>query len=147
MTKSLTGPQLHFVSGVVSGLSSMDAYRAAYPKATPESVHANAFRLMANDGVKTEIARQRHAAELMAGGAILTLAEKRGYFARLVRSRISLLPDDSDLFVSIKRTKDGTEYRLADKLRAIELDNDLAGEGSESEANDALAGLLERCMK
>lgn len=50
----------------------------------------------------------------------------------------------SDLWESIKRTREGAEYRLPDKLRAIQLDNDLAGEGSEAQANDELAALLGR---
>ncbi|MDB6152454.1 MAG: Terminase small subunit [Chthoniobacteraceae bacterium] len=89
----------------------------------------------------------RAVAEKMAGSAVLTLMEKRIFLARVVRAVISNLANDSDLWQSIKRTKTGIEFRLPDKLRAIEVDNNLAGTGSEAEVNDSLAGLLERCMK
>jgi hypothetical protein len=36
---------------------------------------------------------------------------------------------------------------MCDKLRAIELDNDLAGEGSEAEKNDEFAELLRELRK
>jgi hypothetical protein len=36
------------------------------------------------------------------------------------------------------------ELKIADKLEAIRLDNDLAGHGSEARANDAIAALIGR---
>jgi hypothetical protein len=78
---------------------------------------------------------------------VLTLMQKRIFLARVVRAVIANEPDSSDLWQSIKRTKDGTEYRLPDKLAAIKIDCDLAGDGAEAEGNDALAALLERVMK
>ena len=102
---------------------------------------------MGETSIKAEIARMRAVAEKEAGSAVMTAVEKRIFAARVVRACVSKVPEDSDLWQSIKRTKDGVEYRLPDKLAAIKLDNDLAGEGAEAEANDALAALLERVMK
>ena len=86
----------------------------------------------------------RDKGDRLPGSAVLTYAEKRNFFARVVRAEVALLPADSDLWGSIKRTKDGVEYRLPDKLAAIRLDNDLAGDGSEAEACDSLTELLKR---
>ena len=100
-----------------------------------------------NVQAKAEIARLRAVAASLPGSAVLTLMEKRNFLARLLRAQIALLPSESDLFVSVKHTEAGAEYRLGDKLKAIEIDNDLAGQGSEAEGKDALAELLERVMK
>lgn len=126
----LTGPQRKFCEGVVSGLNYSEAYRAAYPKSTPECARKNAPRLKSNEVIAAEIDRLRARAAELSGGAVLTLAEKRSFVARLLRSRPALLDRDSDLWQSIKTTKDGVEYRLPDKLGAIDRDNDLAGEGN-----------------
>jgi hypothetical protein len=144
---TLTGPQQKFCEGVVSGLNGTEAYASAYPRATRSAARAQAARLLTKPSIQQEIARMRNKAEEMAGSAVMTLKEKREFLARLVRSQVGRLPGDSDLWNSIKTTEIGTEYRLPDKLKAIELDNDLAGEGSEAEGQDALAQLLERVMK
>ncbi|MDB6174111.1 MAG: hypothetical protein JWL59_3422 [Chthoniobacteraceae bacterium] len=81
------------------------------------------------------------------GSAVLTLVEKRIFLARVVRAVISNLAADSDLWQSIKRTKNGIEFRLPDKLRAIEVDNNLASTGSEADANDSFTQLLVRCKR
>jgi hypothetical protein len=143
----LTGPQRKFCEGVVSGLPAAAAYAEAYPKSTPANARKNASHLAARADVKAEIRAMRDKADLLPGSAVLTHAENRNFFARVVRAQVRKLPADSDLWVSVKQTEHGTEFRLPDKLAAIKLDNDLAGEGSEAEANDALSALLERCMK
>lgn len=151
----LTGPQRKFAEGIVSGLSAVDAYAAAYPEAAPNSVAANAYRLMENDGVTAEIAAMRKRADEIAGSAVLSLAEKRAFTARRVRLNLATidLEKDGDLIDSIERIEgtDGApgvlKIRIGDKLSAIKVDNDMAGEGSEAGANDALAGLLQRVMK
>jgi hypothetical protein len=80
--------------------------------------------------IREEVARIRREAEQLAGGAVLTLAEKRMFLARLVRCGIGALPDDSDLLEEVTRGTDGEIRRVFDKLRAIELDNQLAGHGA-----------------
>ena len=87
--------------------------------------------------------RQRAAAERLAGSSVLTLVEKRGFLARVVRAKVALLPPDFDLWTTIGKG----HLRIADKIAAIKLDNDLAGTGSEAGADDALTQLLQRVMK
>ena len=143
----LTGPQRKFCEGVVSGLNGTEAYCAAYPDSSREAARRSASDLLGQADIRAEIAALRAKADEMAGSAVLTLAEKRSFLARVVRARVSQEPEDSDLWASIKRTEFGTEYKLPDKLGAIKADNDLAGEGSEAAGNDALGALLERVMK
>lgn len=103
--------------------------------------------LLAKPSIKAEIERLRAKADEKAGSAVLTLAEKKSFIARLLRAKPGQLEQDSDLWQSIKLSANGIEMRLPDKLAAIKLDNDLSGDGSEAGANDALTALLERVMK
>jgi phage terminase small subunit len=151
----LSGPQRKFCEGIVAGLNATDSYAKAYPKATRRAARAHGARLVAKGSIKSEIARLRAAAQEKAGSAVLTLAEKRSFLARLLRINVAEIDvsKDGDLLAGLDRTE-GSEkteglvkLRLADKLKAIELDNDLSGEGSEAGANDELAGLLARLRK
>ncbi len=99
---------------------------------------------MKNPAVEAEIARIRAEADKVAGVAVLTVAEKRMFLARVVRACVASTPESSDLWQSIKRADEGTEYRLPDKLRTIMLDNDLAGDGPEAKSRHALAEMPER---
>lgn len=143
----LTGPQRKFCAAYAVDQNGTAAYRAAYPKSSAESARRSASELLTKPDIIAELARIRAVAESLPGSAPLTLAEKRNFIAGLVRAAPALLPPDSNLWQSVKVTEQGTEYRLPDKLAAIKLDNDLAGEGSESEANDALTALLGRVSK
>lgn len=148
IVRAITGPQRKFCEGIISGLSGVDAYCAAYPNSSRAAARASAADLLAKASITAEIQRLRDAAQEKAGSAILTLAEKRKWLARLLRVNLSdlSLGQDGDLLHSIAPGKLGDKLTLCDKLAAIKLDNDLAGEGSEAEANDALGGLLERIM-
>lgn len=148
----LTGPQRKFCEGIVAGKNGTEAYCGAYPESSVEAGRKNAPRLMSNDGIKAEIQRMRDKADTKAGSSVLTLMEKRQWIARLLRADLSENVD-GDLWAGVDREQkrgEGNEdveivkIRLPDKIRAMELDNDLAGEGSEAAANDALRGLLER---
>ncbi len=83
-------------------------------------------------------------AEAQTESAVLTIEDKRRFLARVVRACVATTPDDSDLWQSVKRTKDGIERRFPDKIKAIESDNDLAGDGSQAKANESLATELAR---
>lgn len=125
-SKPLSGKHRKFAEGIVKALSQGEAYRHAYPKC--KTADAAASRLLKNVTVCAEIERLRAKADERAGPAVLTYQEKREFLARLVRARVAVLPEDSDLWTSIKRTKDGTEFKLPDKLTAIETDNSLTGD-------------------
>ncbi|MEO7317474.1 MAG: hypothetical protein ABIZ56_00645, partial [Chthoniobacteraceae bacterium] len=59
-------------------------------------------------------------------------------------ARVALLPHDSDLLQSIKMTEAGCEIRMADKLAAIRLDNDLAGHNGGPDPDDEMTKLVMR---
>lgn len=71
--------------------------------------------------------------------AVLTIVEKRRFLARVVRAKLKEEPAESDLWQEVEITGDKVKKKMPDKLRAIALDNDLAGDGSEAKANDALS--------
>jgi phage terminase small subunit len=154
----LTGPQRKFCEGVVSGLNATRAYCAAYPESSEEAARRSASDLLTKPDIRGEIAELREKAEGMAGSAVLTLAEKRKWLARLLRANVTtLLTDvDGDLLAGMdaeQKRGEGNEnieivkLRICDKIAAIKLDNDLAGEGEEAKANDALTALLGRIRK
>lgn len=143
----LSGPRKKFCDGVVAGLSTTAAYRAAYPNSSVASARCNGARLIAIDSIRYEIARQRAKVEEIAGSSVMQCLEKRLFLARVVRARVASLEPDSDLWQSVETQPDGRRrFRLPDKLAAIETDNDLAGKGSEASVNDELAAMLRRCM-
>lgn len=147
----LTGPQTRFVEGIIEGKSGTDAYCAAYPNTTKGAARRSASDLLAKEEIKAEIQRMRSEAEKAAGSAVLTLAQVHSFLHRVVTCRIADLPEDSDLFVSIKRHRtreeDGgeiIEYKVPDKLGAIAKWMDLKGEGASAGADDQIAELLKR---
>jgi hypothetical protein len=119
----------------------------AYPNASYATANAAAHRIVARPEVRAEIMRLRAQAQPMAGSAVMTLIEKRSFLARVVRARIALLPEDSDLWQSVGRANWGNIYRLPDKLQAIVEDTRLAGLDSEAAGYDSLAQWLATLRK
>lgn len=140
----LSSSHKKFADGIAAGLSGTQAYRAAFPRCTSQhAAEVSASRLLRSAEVIAEVERIRHEAEKLAGGAVLTLAEKRRFLARLVRANIAELPATSDLWHEIHTTSEGgVKRKLGCKLRAIALDNDLASDGSEAAANDAAVDVV-----
>ncbi|HEY2342489.1 MAG TPA: hypothetical protein VGH90_05635, partial [Chthoniobacteraceae bacterium] len=68
--------------------------------------------------------------------------------ARVVRASLPALDPvlDGDLLQICENENGKLRLRLFDKIRAIELDTDLAGEGAQAEAHDALGALLRRII-
>jgi hypothetical protein len=98
------------------------------------------------DAVKLEIRHVRAAADRMPDSAVLDCAKKRRFLARVVRASLAALDPvlDGDLLQICENEKGKLRLRLADKLRAIAVDNDLAGNGAQARANDDLSDLLAR---
>lgn len=117
----------------MSALNATDAYLAAYPKSSRAAAGRSAHDLLKFPEITSEIARLRKAAECIAGSAVLTLAEKRAKLAGIVREA--------------KGEYDACTVSLSDKLKAIALDNDLAGDGSEAKGNEGLSALIARIRK
>jgi hypothetical protein len=143
----LSAQQQRFCAVYATDGNAAAAYRAAYPSSSEAAANTSASRLLKNADIQAEVSRIRNAATGVVGTAVLSIAEKRNFLARLVRARVAELGSDSDLWQSIKTTDAGAEYRLPDKLRAIETDNDLAGDGSTATGNDGIAALIARIRK
>lgn len=141
----ISGPQRKFCEGIVSGLNQTDAYTRAYPRSSKIASKDNASRLIAKDSIKAEIQRMRDKADRMKGSAVMTLAEKRSFLARVVRMKggEEMPPENEDLVNGIRLKEQGIELLMPDKLRAIMIDNDLSGDGAEAQKNVAVAGLSE----
>jgi len=91
----------------------------AYALAGFSRNRGNACRLKANESVTARVAWLQQQA---ASDDVLTLIEKRQITAQIAR----------------------TGEKDSDRLKAIQVDNDLAGEGSEAKGQGALAALLGR---
>ena len=59
---------------------------------------------------------------------------------------MSDLPPESDLWQEVSCTEFGTKRKMPDKLRAIQIDNDLAAKGGAAGAADALTAALARIV-
>lgn len=107
----------------MKGLTQTAAYQAAYPRASYGTARAKASALVTKGSIRAEIQRLRAKADAMASSAVMTLMQKRVFLARVVRANVALLRPDSDFWTGVGKRR----FRMADKLRAIELDNELAG--------------------
>lgn len=85
--------------------------------------------------------RQKGEAESRA--VFLSIAEKREKLARIARACPSEAGPDNPDSIAIM-TKAGPFFTFPDKIQAMKLDNDLAGDGSDAGAADALTELLAR---
>lgn len=138
----LSGPHQKFAEGIALGLSAAEAYKAAYPKASADNARKNAPRLTTNDDIVAEVTRIRRAAEVLPGGAVLTLAMKRHFLYNVVMTPIGKVTENSYLCQEMTRTRrvvgrgDNAEewevekIKIADKLAAIRIDNELSGDNA-----------------
>ena len=117
----LSGPQRKFCEGIVKGMTGEAAWMAAYPKAKPPSARAKASEALTKGNIIEEIAAMRQRADMLKGGAVLTLVEKREKLAAVVRS---------------------FDEKTGDQLAAIKIDNDLSGDGAEADQGNALVDLV-----
>ena len=130
-----------FALNVAKGMSASEAYREAGYDAKDANVTGP--RLLANvgNGVKERVEYIKAQA---ATSTVLSIAEKREFLAKVLRTPIGEIDERSPLCQSVKIGKEGErEYKMPDKLKAISEDNDLAGEGSEAEANKAQVDAVE----
>lgn len=110
------------------------AYRRAYGKRSSidKSVRNCAARLLADVGIKNRIRSLRKKIDdKREEVAFLSLKEKRQFLAEVVRTPVGQVDGQSKLCQSVKLTETLTEYKMPDKLRALELDAKLAGELTE----------------
>jgi hypothetical protein len=143
----ITGPRRRFCEGIVRGLNATEAYAAAYPRSSQEAARRSASDLLTIPDITDTIEDLRRKADLRAGSAVMSYEEKRRFLARVVRCCVINEPQESDLWQSVEIRDGMTKLRLPDKLAAIVGDNDLAGQGSEAEANDEISALIRRCTR
>ena len=94
--------------------------------------------------IKAEVQRRAQAAmDAKNESALLTMEEKRKFLASVVRASVTTTEHDSPLWQEIEIKPDSIKRKMPDKLRAIALDNDLAGDGSEAAAAAALPEIAE----
>ena len=154
----LSDKRLKWAALVANGERPYIAYGKAFGSQSVDACRKGAQRLSKNVALQKEIQRLRHEAERMAGGAVLTLAEKRRFLAEIVRMPVGKLTPMSPLVQEVKRAKPlssadqpalfsdeevaQTEWetvRMPDKLKALELDAKLAGELAEDKARTVAA--------
>jgi len=116
----------------------------AYGVAGYKRDDAAASRLSRNVKVKARVTWLKRQA---AASDVLTIAEKRRFLARVMRCKAAVEPHDSDLWNGVEAVDGVIRYKLPDKMRAIALDNDLAGEGAEAGGQKALGELVKRLRK
>lgn len=124
-----------FADLIIAGETLADAYhKAISSKCTRESANVAGGRLKELTEVKAYIERVAARVEEKAiEAAALTMAERRSFLARVVRSKVGEITEASDLCQEYKIGKEGERsYKLPCKLRAIELDAKLSGELDEA---------------
>lgn len=109
-----------------------DDYADAYGKAGFDTIDVGQRRSACCRLMKDPHARRylNHLRSLRQSSIVLSLEEKREYFARVVRTPLSEIDETSDLAAEVRDTADGKIVKSVCKMRAIELDNKLAGHGS-----------------
>lgn len=132
--------QERFACELAKGAAAGPAYGAAGYKRDD----AAASRLSRNIKVKARVVWLKRQA---AASDVLSIIEKRRFIARLVRCKPAVEPHYSDLWNGVEAVDGVIKYKLPDKMRAIALDNDLAGEGAEASGNKALGELVKRLRK
>lgn len=145
----LNPKQREAVRAVCEGLTHAEAYkRAGYTSPSKATASKCVTEIMAKPAAKAYAARLRRKAdeaEIAAEGiTVLTILEKRQFLARVVRARITELPDDSDLWQEVEISDDKEKRKLPSKLAAIAEDSKLAGdyEPEKVEVGGSLADIL-----
>ena len=131
-----------FAQLVAAGASGASAYRDAGYSA--KGARQGAVNLMSKANIKERI---REILAKVEKKTLLTIEERRQFLADVVRAEVSKIPLNSHLIQSIKTGKDGTEIRLPDKVKSLELDAKMAGELVEKqETSHVLPGSLEEAI-
>lgn len=125
---------------------------AAWVKATKgKKTHsdANGAKWAVISSIKARVAELRAKADALSeASTVLTILEKRQFLARVVRTPVGEIDHSSDLCQ--ERTyiegqeETSVKIKMPDKLRAVQLDNDLAVDGAEAGANKAMEIIIRK---
>lgn len=149
--KKLTRSQSLYCANRATGeMGKAESYLASFPRCKSKGSAITSSALLEKDErIQAEIKRLLDATETE---ETLSRQEKRIRLARIVRvNSLAIDPDDSedanaDLVESVKRNfdKDGnhisTTFKIPSKLKAIEIDNRLAGHNEPDEVNHHIDG-------
>lgn len=116
-----------FCQFVATGTSAQSAYGQIYNVKGRTAANSGS-RLMADGGIRERVKEIQTKAEKR---TVLSIEEKREYLRRVVVTPIGEIDETSDLCQHAKYTDVGREFKMPDKLKAIELDAKLAGEFKE----------------
>ena len=120
-----------FANLVAKGdITDTEAYQCAL-QTTWEAADGNAWRLRGDEGIAARIAYLQQVLRVDARGTILTLKERREYLAKVVRTPIAEVNEQSVLCQEVNRdgeTGAVTKIKMPGKLDALRLDAELAGE-------------------
>ena len=134
MSRPLNTRQKKFVDNYVTkGLSIAESVRRAGYSTTSgklEDLSSYGCKLLRQDRVKAYVQRLK---EKQFKQDALTFAEKRSYLARAVRASVDQVGASSDLAQEVVEEVDQEgrvkrKVKVVDKLRALELDNKMAGD-------------------
>ena len=121
---------------VAGGASAAEAYRKAGFKASGPTAQTKGPKLAKQGHIKVRVADLRRKAQEAAKEreveGVLTLAEKRLFLARVLRTPVGQVTADSDLAQEVTVDEKTMKVKMPDKLKALALDNDLAIEGAEA---------------
>lgn len=117
----------------------------AWRKAGGKGDNANVLgsKWLAKVSIKARVEELRAKADTKAeASTVLSILEKREFLARVLRTPIGEIDHKSDLcqertFIE-GQEETSVKIKMPDKLKAIQLDNDLAVDGAEAGANKAL---------
>jgi hypothetical protein len=141
-----------YADNILAGHTGQDSYRMAYaactPKLTPASADTGHKRLKKNPEV---IAYLRAVRAATASATVLTVTEKREFLARVVRTPITELQIEGESggdmikSYSISESESSRNVRIEkhDPLKAIEIDNRIAGEDPTTNLLTELAQALQ----
>lgn len=111
-------------------MSQADAYREVYGN-DKIGARCQASTLLSDQNISNRV---RFLSERGAEKDVLSHQEKRAWLAKVVRTPVGEVDQQSPLCQSYKITEGLTEYKMVDKLKALELDARLAGELKEQTA-------------
>ena len=146
-----------YADNILAGMSGVESYQRAYAALTPKMTRASADnghkRLKKNPEV---IAYLRAVRTASATSTVLTVIQKREFLARVVRTGITKLSiegdgENDDLVKSytINESESSRNVRIEkhDPLKAIYLDNRIAGEDPTANLLTELAQALQNLPK
>jgi hypothetical protein len=127
-----------------------EAYRSSITtRGTAKTSNEESSKMMKKPEILARVAwfakRVEERLEQEAESVVLTVVEKRKFLARVVRTAAGELTEDSDLCQewseSVSEMGSSKKVKMPDKLKAIQIDNDLAGEGENAKLGTAVEAL------